>query len=75
MISFFCPFCKHVIKTGDEDAGMLIGCEQCKLEIRVPQPAAQPPIASAGSQTQNNAPPSWWRRVLRRGEISTGARF
>ena len=65
MISFFCPFCKHVIKAAEETAGTLIACEQCKLEIRVPQPAAPVPLTSAQAPPVMNVP-SWWKRVLHR---------
>jgi hypothetical protein len=64
MISFFCPFCKHVLKAPEEWAGQSMPCEQCKLEIRVPQPAAPPPLLELPS-TQRTTP-SWWKRVLRR---------
>lgn len=63
MISFFCPFCKHVLKADDEHAGQTMACEQCKLEIRVPQPAAPPPLVRAAE------PPvagSWWKRLMKR---------
>lgn len=73
MISFFCPFCKHVIKAADECAGTMIGCEQCKLEIRVPQPAAPPLLPLADSSAKSRSLLSWWKRVLRR-EVSPRAR-
>lgn len=67
MISFFCPFCKHVMKTPDESAGKLIDCDQCKLEIRVPQPIAAPPASPVDAV---NAPghrkpmTNWWKRLF-----------
>jgi DNA-directed RNA polymerase subunit M/transcription elongation factor TFIIS len=67
MVSFFCPFCKHVIKAAEDAAGTLIACEKCKLEIRVPQPAA--PV-SAGASAQPSVP--WWKRLFSRGGQHTG---
>jgi hypothetical protein len=67
MISFFCPFCKHVIKAADESAGTLIACEQCKLDIRVPQPTAAPTLTSSPAPSPSEPSPSWWRRFLHRG--------
>jgi hypothetical protein len=64
MISCFCPFCKHVIKAPDETAGTLIDCEQCKLEIRVPKPAAPPTVESTTAPTQPQPPHPWWKRFL-----------
>ncbi|HVX12201.1 MAG TPA: hypothetical protein VHC22_13555 [Pirellulales bacterium] len=69
MISFFCPFCKHVLKAPDELAGQSIPCEQCKLDIRVPSPAAPPAAAPAAGQT---SPTPWWKRLLGRGESHAG---
>lgn len=66
MISFFCPFCKHVTKTAEETAGTLISCEQCKLEIRVPQPAA-PASNTPAQDPQTESAEPWWKRVLHRG--------
>ncbi|HVA51363.1 MAG TPA: hypothetical protein VNH11_33790 [Pirellulales bacterium] len=61
MISFFCPYCKHVQKTFEEQAGTLIVCEQCKLEIRVPQPAGPPQLPSTARQ---KAPVGFWKRLF-----------
>jgi hypothetical protein len=73
MISFFCPFCKHVIKAADESAGTLIVCEQCKLDIRVPQPVAPPEVSATPVSVHTiSSPPSWWKRLLHRGEQHAG---
>jgi hypothetical protein len=75
MISFFCPYCKHVLKAPEEFSGQQIVCEQCKLDIRVPHPAAPPPLPATTATTSvtpgSHAP--WWKRVLRRGEVSVKA--
>lgn len=68
MISFFCPFCKHVLKATDELAGQVIACEQCKLDIRVPQPAAPPQVSRAPDLPTND---SWWKRLLKRPQIGS----
>ena len=66
MVSFFCPFCKHVIKAAEDSAGTLITCEQCKLEIRVPHSAAPPVIASIPAAQRSQGSPSWWKRLFSR---------
>ncbi|HEX7375576.1 MAG TPA: hypothetical protein VF278_00615 [Pirellulales bacterium] len=63
MISFFCPYCKHVLKAADESAGQSIACEQCRLEIRVPQPAAPPTLVRP---EESAAGDPWWKRILKR---------
>ncbi|HQU46370.1 MAG: hypothetical protein B7Z73_14510 [Planctomycetia bacterium 21-64-5] len=65
MISFFCPYCKHVQETFDEQAGTLVVCEQCKLEIRVPKPAAPPQLPSAAMSGQAVSVPFWKRLFAR----------
>lgn len=72
MISFFCPFCKHVLKAPEDFVGQQMVCEQCKLDIRVPQPAAPPPLPAIATSLPN-ANASWWKRILRRGEASVVA--
>ena len=73
MISFFCPFCKHVIKTVEETAGTLIACEQCKLDIRVPQPAAPVLVSPVPQRLPSEPMPPWWKRFLHRGNRHAGA--
>jgi hypothetical protein len=73
MISFFCPYCKHVSKAPLDYAGALIACQQCKLDIRVPNPAAAEPPSAVPPTTRLPASSSWWKRFLRRGEIPADA--
>lgn len=69
MVSFFCPFCKHVMKAAEDAAGTLIACDQCKLEIRVPQSTAS---MNSNSNSDSSAPQadgsaillSWWKRLF-----------
>lgn len=74
MISFFCPFCKHVLKAADELAGQQMACEQCKLEILVPQPAAPPPLSQPplSQPAAQSVSPPWWKRLLKRGQAHLG---
>jgi hypothetical protein len=74
MISFFCPFCKHVIKAAEDSAGTLIPCEKCKLDIRVPQPAAPASLPSSPARVSSEPRPSWWKRLLYRGEKHAGTK-
>lgn len=62
MISFFCPYCKHVQKALEEQAGTLTVCEKCKLDVRVPKPAEPPPLPSPSLAQQRPAP--LWKRLF-----------
>jgi len=74
MISFFCPYSKHVHKVASDHVGILIACEQCKLDIRVPAPAAPPSLVVTPPQAPKSASSSWWTRFLRRGEMTSSAK-
>jgi hypothetical protein len=61
MISFFCPYCKHVQKAFEEQAGTLTICEKCKLDVRVPKPADPPPLPTLSAPGQHRPAPLWKR--------------
>lgn len=62
MISFFCPYCKHVQKALEEQGGTSTVCEKCKLEVRVPKPAEPPSLPSSSVEQQKPAP--LWKRLF-----------
>ena len=42
MIRFTCPSCKKLLQTGDDQSGVIVGCPNCKSQMKVPAPVALP---------------------------------
>src|SRR5438067_9513138 len=62
MIRFTCPSCRTLLESGEEQGGVMVGCPNCKSQIKVPtrvvpsSASVVPTVSSATGQTQTGRP-------------------
>jgi len=62
MIRFTCNSCRTILQTGEEQGGVLVGCPNCKSQMKVPTQVAPPSasvvptVSNAAESTQTGRP-------------------